>query len=64
MPPAIVATPCAAVCMLPDISRVTADCSSTAAAIAAETSSSLPIVPWIEPIAPTASRVAAWVAVI
>jgi len=34
---AMVATPPAAVCMLPDISLVTADCSSTAAAIVAET---------------------------
>ena len=62
MLPAIVVTPWAAVCMLPDISRVTADCSSTAAAMAPDTSSSERIVPWMEPMASTASRAAACVA--
>ena len=50
--------------MLPDISRVTADCSSTAAAMVEDTSLSVRIVPWMTPIASTASRVADWVAAI
>ncbi|MCJ2065675.1 hypothetical protein MKK63_23615 [Methylobacterium sp. J-088] len=54
----IAPTPCEAVCKFADISRVTADCSSTVVEIAPATSFSRTIVAWI---APTASRVASCV---
>jgi len=47
--------------MFADISRVTADCSSTAVEIAIATSFSRTLVAWIALIAPTASRVASCV---